>query len=122
MFAVYDSVAANRMRRELRERSRNKQAVEREARAVEELQDEIDRLTLIAHALWELLRDHVGVRDEELVAKLREIDLRTGRLDGTSPAAEVRSARCGQCGRTVSSRHVSCLYCGCELKSHPFNG
>jgi ribosomal protein L32 len=67
--------------------------------------------------MWELLRDNVGITDEQLVSKIREVDMRSGRLDGKAPE---QPAECQSCSRTVNARHVVCLYCGAELSPHPF--
>jgi hypothetical protein len=76
---------------------------------VEQLEQRVERLTLLNAALWELLRDKGKLTEADLVNKVQEIDLRDGRADG-----KMRSAPkvCGACGRTVSSRHQRCLYCG----------
>ena len=49
---------------------------------VEYLEDNIDRLTLITQALWELLQKKVGIKESELTTLMEEIDLRDGVLDG----------------------------------------
>jgi ribosomal protein S27AE len=76
------------------------------------LEDRIDRLLLTNMALWSLLRETMGVTDEDLNARIREIDLRDGVPDGKV----TRSPRmCPQCQRTFSPRHRRCLYCGQEV-------
>ncbi|MCA3006104.1 MAG: hypothetical protein IOD15_12205 [Phycisphaerales bacterium] len=76
---------------------------------VDELEQRVDRLTLLNAALWELLRDRAKLTEADLVNKVQEIDLRDGRSDG-----RIRSTPkvCDACGRTISSRHQRCLYCG----------
>lgn len=80
---------------------------------VRELEDRIDRLALINTALWELSLARLGITQEQIEAKVREVDLRDGRLDGrlkpTSPPLA-----CAACGRTLMARHRRCLYCGQE--------
>jgi predicted Zn-ribbon and HTH transcriptional regulator len=81
-------------------------------RVVRNLEDRVDRLTLVCSALWSLLREKTGSTEEELLARVREIDLSDGKLDGK--LARPPPATCGSCGRTFSSRHVRCLWCGAE--------
>lgn len=75
------------------------------------LQDALNRLVLLNRAMWELLSEHTGVREEQLADKVREIDLRDGKLDGKLPVA-VRD--CPKCKRTLQRQHLVCLYCGEE--------
>ena len=81
------------------------------------LEAEVDRLNLICHSMWELLEESIGVTEDQLVRKVREVDLRSGRLDGKAPSAPVT---CPSCERTVHARHTSCLYCGTQLSTSPF--
>lgn len=82
---------------------------EAEAR-IQELETTRDRLQLICQAMWELLRGPHGLTDEQLVERVREIDLRDGQLDGKVTPTEV--ARCSSCQRVVNRRHRICIYCG----------
>ena len=69
----------------------------------------IEKLTLINRALWEIIKSHHGCRDDELVAKVAEIDLRDGQLDDTY---QLPAISCPQCGKKINARHDHCLYCG----------
>ena len=73
------------------------------------LQGHVERLSMVCQALWTLLRDNTDLTDEDLVARVREVDLSDGILDG-----KVRrtSTQCASCGRMVAARHARCLYCG----------
>ena len=81
-------------------------------RTVADLAMHVERTTLINQALWELLRDHEGLTEAQLEAKVQEIDLRDGAADGrlNSPARS-----CPKCGKPNSSRRVTCMYCGTSL-------
>jgi hypothetical protein len=72
----------------------------------------IDSLALTCQAMWELIRERTNLSDEDIEARMQEIDLRDGREDGRmhTPVFE-----CSECGRKVSSRHQRCLYCGAEF-------
>jgi hypothetical protein len=82
------------------------------ARQVRNLEDRVDRLTLVCSALWSLLRERNGLTEEELMERVKEIDLADGRLDGKAPRQP--PATCGACGRTFAARHARCLWCGAE--------
>ena len=75
------------------------------------LGENFDRLTLICRAMWELMREQTNLTEEDLLKKVKEIDLLDGVLD-----AKLKNPpkKCSQCGRTVSKRHMRCIYCGTE--------
>lgn len=78
------------------------------------LELQCERLTLAAMAMAEILRDRLGVTEYEIEAKLTEIDLRDGRLDGQfSPKPEP----CQKCRQTNAASRRHCLYCGAALTS-----
>ncbi len=80
---------------------------------VDKLKGDVERLMLITEALWELLREEHGCTDEQLIAKITEIDLRDGKLDGrVSTKAQPRA--CPQCGRVIMRDRTQCAYCGAE--------
>lgn len=75
------------------------------------LEGRIDKLTLICRALFELLQKEHGWTDDKLLAKVAEIDLRDGSLDGK---LETPIFDCPECGRRVNAKHGRCLYCGAD--------
>ena len=79
------------------------------AATVQAFQEKIDKLVLINMAVWELLKESSDVTEDDLIEKIKEIDLSDGKLDG-----KVRhiAITCTQCGRTMSNKHRRCLYCG----------
>jgi len=94
------------------ETSKASESAEAAGQHVEELRESFERLALVCQAMWELLRESNGLTEEDLIAKVREVDLRDGRADGRSGATP---RDCPSCSRTNSSRHDRCLYCGAEL-------
>lgn len=90
----------------------------RHERYIEQLENRLARTTLACQALWELLKTRLGLTEEELLAKMDEIDERDGVKDGKmSPTV----CLCGACGRKVNSISPRCMYCGAELvKPHVF--
>jgi len=82
------------------------------------LEDKLDSLALTCQALWEILRERTKLTEEDLIAKITEIDLRDGKEDGRMGSAGIP---CPRCKRTLSRRHDNCMYCGEEVgKSHLF--
>ncbi len=85
------------------------------ARSMQEFEmklgENFDRLTLICRAMWELMREQNNLTEEDLMKKIKEIDLSDGLLDG-----KVRTPpqKCSKCGRTVPRKHMRCIYCGAE--------
>lgn len=76
---------------------------------IAELERRVDRQALASQALWEILRERLGLTDAVVFAKMTEIDLRDGVADGRISA---RVASCAGCGRAVSSARPKCVYCG----------
>ena len=87
-------------------------AARRAETSTDVLQGQVDRLALAVEALWTLLRDKTGITDDELRDRIRDIDLKDGKLDGKVSRAP---STCQACGRVVSKRHRRCLYCGAEV-------
>jgi len=72
----------------------------------------LDRLALLSQAMWELVREQTNLTNEQILAKVREVDLRDGRIDGKLGRKIID---CPACGRMVSSVNRACIYCGVEL-------
>ena len=84
-----------------------------------QIEERLDRLVLVCTAMWELIQEKTSLSEEDLLAKVREVDLRDGAEDNKIRGA---IAQCPQCGRTMSPRHRRCLYCGnANLASRPFD-
>ncbi len=81
------------------------------------IEDRLERLLLINQAMWELLAERTELGEQDLVDKIREVDLRDGVEDGKMTTV----LECPKCRRTMSQRHKRCLYCGGEsLEATPF--
>ena len=89
-----------------------RQTAARATNAVNDLTETLDRLVLASKAMWELLREHADLTDDDLITKIREIDLRDGKLDGKT---EVAPRECPGCGKPNGQHRKACLYCGREL-------
>ena len=83
-------------------------------REVRQLEERVEKLTMVAAAMWTLLkRAHPSLTDDQLASAVQEIDLSDGRLDG-----RVRhdASQCPSCRRPIAGRHERCLYCGQEVE------
>jgi hypothetical protein len=71
-----------------------------------------DALTLACQALWEIVRTEIGLSDSALLERMRDIDVRDGKLDGRITP---RVAECPRCGRKSKATRKDCIYCGTTL-------
>lgn len=83
--------------------------------AVQNQEARLEKLTLLTVALAELLQE-MGVSEEKIVAKMQEIDLRDGALDGKIGAGIVT---CEHCGQKYKASHRQCMYCGISNANPP---
>ena len=86
-------------------------------RRIAMLEKQCDRITLAAMAMAEILRDKLNLTEHDIDAKLAEIDLRDGRLDGQFRPPV---AGCPDCHRPNAASRRQCLYCGAALISGSF--
>ena len=92
-------------------------AADRALNNAQRLEARLERAMLTMEALWSLLRDRVGITEDELRERILDIDLTDGVLDG-----KVRRPPrdCPACKRKVPHRLAQCLYCGAEAPRDPF--
>jgi len=92
-------------------------AADRALNRAQSLEARLDRAMLTMEALWSLLRDRVGITEDELRDRIMDIDLTDGALDGKvrRPPRE-----CPACKRKVPHRLNQCMYCGAEAPRDPF--
>ena len=79
---------------------------------VERLEGQLERMMLLNRALWELVSERSGITETELEDKVREVDLRDGKLDGHM-AREVTI--CPKCRRANNKTRRTCLYCSTPI-------
>jgi len=92
---------------------------ERARSEVQILKAEVERLFLIAEALWTIVRRQQGLEDEDLAELVRAVDLQDGRLDGRK-ATRPRPKKCPSCQRVLMRHRPHCIYCGTEVVLDPF--
>jgi hypothetical protein len=73
------------------------------------LERRVDRLSLAAQALWEILRDQFAITDQQVIDKMAQIDMRDGLADGK---IHTQVIKCASCGRPINSKRPTCVYCG----------
>ena len=81
------------------------------AATIRELEDRLDRLLLANIAMWSLVREKTGLTEEDLLERVRQIDLSDGQEDGK---LRTQVVRCAKCDRVMARRHRTCLYCGAD--------
>jgi hypothetical protein len=79
------------------------------------LQRQVDHLTLMCQSMWELLRQHTGLTDDQLRAKVADVDTRDGKADGKISG---QVFPCPACGANCNSSRQNCTMCGEDLKKH----
>ena len=85
--------------------------IERTTQSVEKIEDRFEKLLLLTESVWELVGERHGLTDAHLIAKIREIDGRSGAIDGRR-AIVVR--RCSQCDAAIEKGRATCVFCGHE--------
>ena len=85
---------------------------------VELMKYDIERLLMIAEALWTILKEKHGYTDADLIQRVAMIDARDGRIDGRVAASPPQP--CPHCGRIVERKRPRCLYCGHMVPLDPF--
>jgi len=84
----------------------------REAQTVAaDLERRLDKLILISMAVWSLLSEKMQLSEEDLMERVKTIDLMDGEADGK---LKREVAKCASCGRVMAPRHPKCIYCGAD--------
>ena len=73
-----------------------------------DVEDRVDRLTLIVAAMWSLLEEQ-GLSEKQLHERIRALDEADGVSDGKMTP---RPTVCGQCGAKVGAGLTACQFCG----------
>lgn len=81
------------------------------AEEIHQLNERLDKLTLINMAMWTLIQEVTKLTDVDLLERIKQIDLMDGKEDGKITR---QVAKCSSCHRVMNQRHEHCLYCGHE--------
>jgi len=77
---------------------------------VRELQRQVAKLTNMNLALFDLLKEHVAITDQELIDRILVIEKQAAPSMSEAQVPEA-AAICEACGKTYSKRNNRCLYC-----------
>lgn len=78
---------------------------------IEDLIERIDAMAMIMRGMWALLEEQ-GFTNEQLIAKLEELDAMDGTVDGQMKSGPVP---CRSCDSKVPAGLSKCQYCGAEV-------
>lgn len=81
------------------------------ANLLEDMNDRVDRMLLIMQAMWALMEEQ-GLTEEQLMAKIQELDSQDGSVDGR---ARMAPSDCRECGSKVAAGLTRCQICGSEV-------
>jgi len=73
------------------------------------LEDRVARLAMVCSAMWSLIQEQTDLTEEDLMARVQEMDVQDGVADGK---VTKKVGRCPHCGRPMSARRQRCMYCG----------
>ncbi len=92
----------------------------RQARtAAEKTELEVEKLRLVVEAMWRIMQEEHGYTDRQLMAKMAELDMADGKLDGRKKTSNL-PAQCPKCHRKTAKSNPRCMYCGEVLIVNPF--
>lgn len=85
--------------------------IDQRRRTVQDLADvdeRIDRLTLLTEAVWSLLLERTDLTEADLIRRVDELDASDGQRDGR----RIRGAATCECGAKVNPKAEVCMFCG----------
>ena len=85
---------------------------------IAELQFEVERLRIVAEALWRIVEEKLGLDEMELIRRITQIDMEDGKLDGR--VAPTPPQPCPKCQRTLAKNRPRCLFCSEPIAADPF--
>ena len=99
---LYDLRQNHRIRQSEKDNRENARKLTESQESTEELKQSVQRLSLICHAMWNLIQEKTDLTDDDLLESISQVE------------QQLSSAQdCPHCGRTQVRKHSShCLYCG----------
>ena len=79
--------------------------------AVFDLENRIDKLTLVCQSMWSQIQEKTDLTEADLVKRVTDIDLKDGKLDGKYAHPIVK---CKKCDSAISHQFKKCFLCGEE--------
>jgi hypothetical protein len=80
---------------------------------IAQLQQRVDRLSLLCQAMFEEMEKSAGLSEARLKERMLEIDLRDGKRDGR--LAPSSGGKCPDCGHIITKIRSNCFWCGAKL-------
>lgn len=116
---MWDNIIQDIRLRQLSKKQRESDSsLKRTGNDFDALARQVRKMALVNQALFELIQEKTGIRDEDLRRKIREIDLRDGAADGRLDASPLR---CPKCRGAVTAGALSCPTCGATVApKYPF--
>ena len=82
------------------------------------LKNEVERLLMITEALWSFIKENHELKDDDLFAKVIEIDGKDGKVDGKVATSAPKN--CPACNRVLSKKKPFCMFCGVTVDKDCF--
>lgn len=79
---------------------------------VQHLQTENEALKLVTASMWQLIKQRLGVSDDDLKEMVEAVDLLDGRRDGKVSSPQSKMVQCVACNHKINNKSPKCLYCG----------
>ena len=76
------------------------------------LEEKVEFMRIANQALWEIVSEKFDITTDEFKARVMEVDVRDGALDGR---VTMRILDCPNCHQKVNSKRALCLYCEAPL-------
>ncbi|NRA37867.1 MAG: hypothetical protein HRU15_06985 [Planctomycetes bacterium] len=76
--------------------------------ATEELEERLNYLTLACTAMWDIIKEHTSLTEQNLMERIQDLDIADGSMDGKIKP-QIRN--CSKCKKRLMSRSQVCQYC-----------
>jgi len=117
---LWESYQQTKITRAERTAEKAQTKADRYAGDIANIKRHVDRLSLACQAMWELLREHSHLTEDDIEKKILEIDSRDGQADGR---IATQFLKCESCGKPTNSKRNSCVMCGAPVRGpHAFEG
>ena len=78
---------------------------------IDRLEQRVQKLTTFSEALWSLIQEQTELTDEDLLARVKELQ-----AANTTPEGQPKAAPCPKCGRPIQGGGNHCIYCGAAAR------
>ena len=106
---LWESYQQTKITRAERTAEKAQTKADRHAGDIAHIKSHLDRLSLSCKAMWELLREHSHLTEDDIEKKIFEIDSRDGQAAGK---IAIQFLKCESCGKPTNPKRNSCVMCG----------